>query len=50
MRIAMTAQDHPNAATRHRLTVAKYLLLDREGAFGDVNTELFDGEVFYMTP
>lgn len=46
----MTAHDLPDTRTRHRLTVEEYLLLDREGAFGDRNTELFDGEVFYMSP
>jgi Uma2 family endonuclease len=30
--------------------VEEFLLLDREGAFGDRRTELFDGEVYYMSP
>jgi Uma2 family endonuclease len=46
----MTAQDTPDTRIRHRLTVEDFLLLDREGAFGDRRTELFDGEVFYMSP
>jgi len=46
----MTAQDQLDIRNRHRLTVEEYLLLDREGAFGDRNTELFDGEVYYMSP
>ncbi len=46
----MTAQDQPDVRNRHRLTVAEYLLLDQEGAFGDRRTELFDGEVYYMSP
>ncbi len=28
----------------------EYLLLDSEGAFDDRRTELFDGEVYYMSP
>ena len=46
----MTAHDQPDVRSRHRLTVAEYLLLDQEGAFGDRRTELFDGEVYYMSP
>jgi Uma2 family endonuclease len=46
----MTRHDLLDPATRHRLTVDEFLLLDREGAFGDRNTELFDGEVYYMSP
>ncbi len=46
----MTTHDILDPATRHRLTVEEYLLLDREGAFGDRDTELFDGEVYYMSP
>jgi Uma2 family endonuclease len=46
----MTTHDLLDPATRHRLTVEEYLLLDREGAFGDRRTELFDGEVYYMSP
>ncbi len=46
----MTTHDILDPATRHRLTVEEYLLLDREGAFGDRDTELFDGEVYYISP
>lgn len=46
----MTAQDQLDIQQRHRLTVDEYLLLDREGAFGDRRTELYDGEVYYMSP
>ena len=46
----MTTHDQLDPATRHRLTVEEYLLLDREGAFRDRRTELFDGEVYYMSP
>ena len=46
----MTTHDTLDPATRHRLTVDEYLLLAREGAFGDRRTELFDGEVYYMSP
>ena len=46
----MTSHDLLDPATRHRLTVEEYLVLDREGAFGDRRTELFDGEVYYMSP
>jgi Uma2 family endonuclease len=46
----MTAQDYLDARSKHRLTVDEFLLLDREGAFGDRRTELFEGEVYYMSP
>lgn len=46
----MTAQDQPATRTKHRLSVADFLLLDKAGAFGDRRTELVDGEVFYMSP
>jgi Uma2 family endonuclease len=46
----MTSHDILDPSTRHRLTVEEYLMLDREGAFGDRRTELFDGEVYYMSP
>ena len=46
----MTAQDQLDARNKHRLTVDEFLLLDREGAFGDRRTELFEGEVYYMGP
>jgi len=46
----MTTHDLLDPAARHRLTVEEYLLLDREGAFADRRTELFDGEVYYMSP
>jgi Uma2 family endonuclease len=46
----MTAQDYLDARSKHRLTVEEFLLLDREGAFGDRRTELFEGEVYYMSP
>ncbi len=46
----MTAQDQLDARNKHRLTVEEFLLLDREGAFGDRRTELFEGEVYYMSP
>ena len=46
----MTTHETLDPMTRHRLTVEEYLLLDREGAFGDRRTELFDGEVYYMSP
>jgi Uma2 family endonuclease len=46
----MTAQDQLDARNKHRLTVDEFLLLDREGAFGDRRTELFEGEVYYMSP
>jgi Uma2 family endonuclease len=46
----VTAQDALDPDTRHKLTVQEYLLLDREGAFGDRRTELFDGEIYYMSP
>lgn len=40
----MTAQDYLDARSKHRLTVDEFLLLDREGAFGDRRTELFEGK------
>jgi Uma2 family endonuclease len=43
-------QDYLDARSKHRLTVEEFLLLDREGAFGDRRTELFEGEVYYMSP
>lgn len=46
----MTSHEILDPSTRHRLTVEEYLMLDREGAFGDRRTELFDGEVYYMSP
>lgn len=46
----MTAHDLPDGQAKHRLTVAEYLLLDREGAFGSRSTELIGGEVYYMSP
>lgn len=46
----MTVQYQLDARDRHRLSIDEYLLLDREGAFGDRRTELFDGEVYYMSP
>lgn len=46
----MTSHDILDPSTRHRLTVDDYLMLDRAGAFGDRRTELFDGEVYYMSP
>ena len=46
----MTVQDYLDARSKHRLTVDEFLLLDREGAFGDRRTELFEGEVYYMSP
>lgn len=46
----MTAQEYLDARNKHRLTVDEFLLLDREGAFGDRRTELFEGEVYYMSP
>jgi len=46
----VTAQDYLDARSKHRLTVDEFLLLDREGAFGDRRTELFEGEVYYMSP
>ena len=46
----MTAQDTLDIQNRHRLTVEEYCLLAQEGAFGDRRTELFEGEVYYMSP
>ncbi len=47
----MTAQDQQlDGRQKHRLTVDEFLLLDRERAFGGRSTELFDGEVYYMSP
>jgi Uma2 family endonuclease len=46
----MTAQEQLDPSTKHKLTVQEYLLLDREGAFGDRRTELLDGEIYYMSP
>jgi len=46
----VTVQDYLDARSKHRLTVDEFLLLDREGAFGDRRTELFEGEVYYMSP
>ncbi len=46
----MTTQELVDLGEKHRLTVEEYLLLDREGAFGDRRTELLDGEVFYVAP
>lgn len=46
----MTLHDDLAGRTKHRLTVEEFLLLDREGAFGDRRAELFDGEVYYMSP
>ncbi len=48
--MVMTVQYQLDARDRHRLSVDEYLLLDREGAFRDRRTELFDGEVYYMSP
>lgn len=42
-----TAQEMP---IRYRLRVADYLLLHERGSFSDKETELVDGEVFYMSP
>ncbi len=46
----MTAQELLDGQTKHRLTVDEFLLLDREGAFGDRRTELIGGDVYYMSP
>lgn len=46
----MTAHDLPAGQTKHRLTVEEFLLLDREGAFGDRRTELVAGDIYYMSP
>ena len=46
----MTAQDLLDGQTKHRLTVEEFLLLDREGAFGDRRTELIAGDIYYMSP
>lgn len=46
----MTAQELLDGQTKHRLTVQEFLLLDREGAFGDRRTELIAGDVFYVSP
>lgn len=46
----MTAQDLLQSHTKHRLTVDEFLLLDREGAFGDRRTELLDGDIYHMSP
>ena len=46
----MTAQDTLDGHTKHRLSIDEFLLLDREGAFGDRRTELIGGDVFYMSP
>lgn len=46
----MTAQDQLDARNKRRLTVDEFLLLDREGAFGDRRTELFEGKVYYISP
>ncbi len=46
----MTAQDLLDGQTKHRLTVEEFLLLDREGAFGDRRTELVAGDIYYMSP
>lgn len=46
----MTVQEYLDARSKHRLTVDEFLLLDRAGAFGDRRTELFEGEVYYMSP
>ena len=46
----MTAHDVLDGQTKHRLSVEEFLLLDREGAFGYRSTELFGGEVYYMSP
>lgn len=42
----MTAQDLLAGQTKHRLTVEEFLLLDREGAFGDRRTELVAGYIY----
>jgi Uma2 family endonuclease len=46
----MTAHEIIESLEKHRLTVDEFLMLDRENAFGWKRTELFDGEVFYMSP
>lgn len=46
----MTAQDLLDGRAKHRLTVDEFLLLDREGAFGDRRTELVAGDIYYMSP
>jgi hypothetical protein len=42
----MTAQDVPDGQTKHLLTVEEFLLLDREGAFGDRRAELIAGYIY----
>ena len=46
----MTARDLLDGQTKHRLTVEEFLLLDREGAFGNRRTELIGGDIYYMSP
>jgi Uma2 family endonuclease len=46
----MTAHEIIDGMQKHRHTVDEFLLLDREGAFGWNRTELFGGEIFYMSP
>ena len=46
-RIDAPAAGSPN---RFRLRVADYLLLHEQGSFGDLQTELVDGEVLVLSP
>lgn len=46
-RIDAPAAGSPN---RFRLRVADYLMLHEQGSFGDLRTELVDGEVLVMSP
>lgn len=46
----MTAHDLLDSQNKHRLTVDEFLLLDREGAFGERRTELVAGDIYYMSP
>lgn len=46
----MTAQELLDGQNKHRLTVEEFLMLNRAGAFGMRSAELFEGEVYYMSP
>ena len=46
-RIDAPANGSPN---RFRLRVADYLMLHEQGSFGDLQTELVDGEVLVLSP
>ncbi len=49
-KIVATSPSAGAVPTRYRLRVADYLLLHEQGSFQGKETELVDGEVFFMSP